>query len=125
MELEQEVYEMAGVMLRQPVDGDGERALRGFCQAALDELGGRLRENVTPESIGGGFVRAAATLALSLYISAEAVSPAESFSAGSLSVRRRSSKSAAEAAVSLRRQAELMLTGYLRDSGFEFRAVRG
>ena len=125
MELELEVFELAKGMLGQTPGPEREKSLEGMCACAVDELRGRLRESVAIEDMGGSFARAAATLALSFYIGAGCLSEAESFSAGSVSVKRRSASDAQTAAASLRRQAELMLTGYLTDSGFDFRAVRG
>lgn len=125
MELEREVFELAKGMLGQLSGPEGEKSLESMCAAAVDELKGRLRESVSVEDIEGSFVRAAATLALSLYIGAWSLSGVESFSAGSVSVKKKSASDSQAAALSLRRQAELMLMGYLTDSGFNFRAVRG
>lgn len=125
MELEREVFELAKGMLGQTPCPEREKSLENMCASAVDELEGRLRENVSMEDMKGSFVRAAATLGLSFYIGAGCLSETESFSAGSVSVKRRSASDTQAAALSLRRQAELMLTGYLTDSGFDFRAVRG
>ena len=125
MELELEVFDLAKDMLGQSLGPEGERSLEGMCASAIDELKGRLRENISIENMERHFARAAATLALSFYIGAESLSREESFSAGSVSVRRRSAADTQAAVQSLRRQAELMLMGYLRDVGFDFRAVKG
>lgn len=125
MELEREVFELAKGMLGRPSAPEGDGALEGMCAAAVDELKGRLKEGVSTESLEGSFARAAATLALSLYIEAGSLSGVESFSAGSVHVKRTGASASQTAALSLRRQAELMLMGYLVDGGFDFRAVKG
>lgn len=50
---------------------------------------------------------------------------ASSVKVGSVTVSRRGSGSVRSSAASLRKQAETMLAGYLKDSGFDFRGVRG
>lgn len=124
MELEREVFELAKVMLGGSAGAESDGIIESMCVAALDELRDRLREDVSAESLGGSFTRAAATLALSFYIGAGSFLGVESFSAGGLKIKRRNASDAQTAAASLRRQAELMLTGYLKDSGFDFRTVK-
>ena len=69
-------------------------------------------------------MRAAGVLAVALFIGLEYPS-ADSFSAGSVTLKRRGAEATKNASQSLRNQAELMLTGYLKDGGFCFGAVRG
>ena len=63
---------------------------------------------------------AAGMLALSMYIAASGSGEVTAFKAGNLSVERRGGESAAD---SLRRQAELLLSGYMEDQGFAFRCI--
>lgn len=124
MAAEKAVFELAKVLVREPMDAGELAALESMCRAAEEELSTRLREELTAEDVGDRFTLAAATLGLSLYVGAGSGGQAESFTAGSMSLRRRSAGGTAEAAELLRRQAELMLAGSLIDGGFEFRAVR-
>ncbi len=111
-------------MVQGGVPEGQEETLREMCRAAQFELLGRLRGEVTADSIQGQFIRAAATLALSLYLGLEADGGISGFTAGSVRVERQRGADLRAGAESLRRQAELMLTGYLSDGGFSFRAVR-
>ena len=63
---------------------------------------------------------AAGMLALSMYIAASGSREVTAFKAGNLSVERARGESAAD---SLRRQAELLLGGYLEDQGFAFQCI--
>ena len=65
---------------------------------------------------------AAGMLALSMYIAASGSGEVTAFKAGNLSVETAGSESAAD---SLRRQAELLLSGYLEDQGFAFMCIDG
>lgn len=124
MDIYEEIIEKARAMVQGGVTEGQEEALREMCRAAQFELEGRLREEVSVEAIHAQFVRAAATLALSLYLGLEADRGFSGFSAGSVRVEKRTGADVRASANSLRRQAELMLTGYLSDGGFSFRAVR-
>ena len=63
---------------------------------------------------------AAGMLALSMYIAASGAGEVTAFKAGNLSVERAGGESAADA---LRRQAELLLSGYIEDQGFAFKCI--
>ena len=63
---------------------------------------------------------AAGMLALSMYIAASGSGEVTAFKAGNLSVEMAGGESAADA---LRRQAELLLSGYIEDQGFAFRCI--
>ena len=102
-----------------------ETVLMTLCMSAAEELRGRLRSGVSAAEIKERFVAAAGVLALSMYIAAGA-SPApavRSFRAGNLSVSCAGTE--VPSAASLRRQAERMLSAYLRDEEFAFLGVRG
>lgn len=124
MELKQAVFEKAKLVYREELSPAAEAALFEMCAAACCEFLGRLREEVSLEGIYEDFVRSAAVLAVSLYIGLDC-SEVDSLSAGSLRLKRRGSNAGRQTAASLRSQAELMLTGYLKDTGFCFKAVRG
>ena len=111
------------VSLGQGGEGDRER-LEPLCQAAEEELKGRLKEGVTAADCGGAFPLAAAWLALSDLAAAGAAGGVRKFSAGDVSVTE-SGAGAAGGADTLRQQAERVLAPYLMDEGFVFRGVRG
>lgn len=123
LEMRQEIFEKAKQVYREELPSGGEAALFEMSAAACRELLGRLREEVSLEAIQEEFIRAAAVLAVSLFLGLDC-SEVDSFSAGSLRLKRRSINGSRRAASSLRNQAELMLIGYLKDTGFCFKAVR-
>lgn len=114
------IFEMAKVLVRSNLSESEESALKEMCAAAFHELSFRLRDDLSVDDIRDQFIRAAATLGLSLFVGVNA-DKAVKFSAGSVNVEKRSGDASAR---SLRKQAELMLTGFLKDGGFAFRAVR-
>ena len=124
MEIYDEVFEKAKLLWRGELSLKEEAVLREMSAAACLELLGRLKEGVSASEIREQLVRAAASLAVSMFIELD-VGGLDSYSAGGLSVKRRDIKFSQEAARSLRKQAELMLIGYLRERGFDFKAVRG
>lgn len=99
-------------------------ALSAVCAAARAELAARLREGVSPEDIGETFVTACGMLAVALCMESGSVGDVSAFSAGNVSVTRKTGETGVSAA-SLRKQAERMLAAYLTDSGFYFQGVRG
>ncbi|MEF9971339.1 MAG: hypothetical protein RSF77_02885 [Oscillospiraceae bacterium] len=123
MDLINEIFTKAKALMREELPAGTEGILREMCAAARDELSFRLKAGIGIADIHDSFVRAAGTLALSLYMGLEP-EVFESFSAGSISVKRQNRVSSGASVLALRRQAELMLMGYLEDQGFDFRAVR-
>ena len=91
-----------------------------LCKAAAAQLLARLKKGVDRDAIRSEFVMAAGMLALSMYIAASGSGEVTAFKAGNLSVEMAGSESAADA---LRRQAELLLGGYIEDQGFAFRCI--
>lgn len=91
-----------------------------LCRAAAAQLLARLKKGVDREEIRSQFVMAAGMLALSMYIAASGAGEVTAFKAGNLSVERGGGESAADA---LRRQAELLLGGYIEDQGFAFECI--
>ena len=124
MEIKQEIFEKAKLVYKEELSASGEGALNEMCAAAYAELLSRLKDEVSADAIHEEFVRAAGVLAVALFIGLEYPS-ADSFSAGSVTLKRRGAEATKNASQSLRNQAELMLTGYLKDGGFCFGAVRG
>lgn len=123
MKLKQAVFEKAKLVYREELSPASEAVLFEMCASACRELLGRLREEISLEEIYEDFVRGAAVLAVSLFVGLDC-SEVDSFSAGSLRLKRRGSNAGRRTAASLRSQAELMLTGYLKDAAFCFKAVR-
>ena len=91
-----------------------------ICGAASAELVARLRSGVLPCEIQPLFVMAAGMIALSMYIALPSAAGISSFRAGSVSA---TMKNDGESAKALREQGERILAAYLRDCGFDFRAV--
>ena len=60
-----------------------------------------------------------------MYIQLNGSDETSVFSAGNLSVSRRTPEQVNASAYTLRRQAESMLSAYLVDNGFDFRGVQG
>ncbi len=85
----------------------------------------RLREGVSPDDIGELFITAAGMLALSMYIEVGAADDAAGVKAGNVTVSRRGAREGIASAASLRREAEAMLSAFLKDRGFGFVGVRG
>lgn len=116
-DLAEDVVKLAGVLGKR---GEDEEELRVLCGAAVEELKGLLREDVTPEDCGEVFPLAAAWMALgAAEISGDGV---ESFTAGEVSIRK---KDGLERRAALRLQAMEVMKPWLRDTGFVFRGVRG
>lgn len=123
MTISEEIYAKALSMLKEFPSQVEESRLRECCAAAEYELTDRLKEGISLESIHEQFVRGAGVLGLSMYVGMS-IDPVETASAGRVSVKRRGSSGAAASARSLRRQAELMLLGFIEKNDFDFRAVR-
>lgn len=122
MDLDKDIFEKAKIVYREELTGDDESTLYEMCRAARAEFEKRLRDGVDMTAIYDEFVRAAGVLAVSMFVALDCAG-AESFTAGSVTLKRGGSYGAKKAASSLRSQAELMLAGYLRDSAFCFGTV--
>ena len=120
-----EIYDCVESMLGTRIAEQQVPIVRRVCETAGNELLQRLREGISAESIQPLFVSAAGILALSMYIQLSSVDEVSAFSAGSLSVSRRTQAQIVDSAHTLRRQAESMLAAYLVDNGFDFRGVQG
>ena len=123
MDTDKDILEKAKTVYRETLSAAEESALFEMCLAAHAELERRLKDGVSVESIYDEFVRAAGVLAAAMFVSLDCTG-ADSFTAGSVTLKRGGASSAKRAAASLRNQAELMLAGYLRDGTFCFGAVR-
>lgn len=119
----QEILQRAKLVIGEELAPLSEELLYEMCMAAHLELFTRLREDVSVDEIREQYVRAASVLAVSLFVGLEP-GQVESFTAGNVTVKRRSAKAAQDNARSLRAQAETMLLGYLQERDFCFRAVR-
>lgn len=100
-----------------------EAFLRDMCDAAYEEMFKRLKNDVDFEAIREKFIRASALLALSMCMGIE-TEETESFSVGSVSVKKTAAADRRKSAEALRKQAEMMLAGLLEDESFGFRTVR-
>lgn len=118
----EKIFELAQGMAR--TGPEDEAALRTLCQAAEEELTGRLRPGVTAGDCGERFPLAAALLALSGLAAAGAAGGVRRFSAGDVTVEEQGTDAAARAAA-LRLQAERVMAAWLKDDGFVFPGVRG
>lgn len=107
------------------VEAGEEETLASLCQAAQEELEGRLRPDVTAEECRGALVIAAAWIALAgLWVSRQGgEEDITAWSAGDVSVSGR--RSAGERAAVYRAQAERLMAPYVADGGFAFLGVRG
>ncbi|MEG1490886.1 MAG: hypothetical protein RRY04_01180 [Oscillospiraceae bacterium] len=123
MDIDLEIFDKAKLLMKENLDARAEKLLKEMCVMARFELEKRLKSEISLVEIRDQFVRAAGALAVSLFIGLE-TSEVESFSAGSVSVKKRGVVSAKASAESLRWQAELMLCGYLEDRSFDFRTVK-
>ena len=123
MDINQEIFEKAKLIYKEELSTSAENALVEMCAAANNELMQRLKDGVSVGSIHDEFVRAAGILGIALFIGLDC-SSMDSFSAGNVTLKKRGDAAIRNASESLRNQAELMLTGYLKDGGFCFRAVR-
>ncbi len=123
MDIKQEIFEKAKLVYKEELPASAESALYEMCVAAYGELLSRLKDGVSVDTIHDEFVRAAGVLGIALFIGLDCPS-LDSFSAGNLTLKKRGNEATRSASKSLRSQAELMLTGYLKDGGFWFGTVR-
>lgn len=117
----EEVFKLAKALGRTAAADD--ETLLTLCALAWEELLGRLREGVAAEDCTPALRMGSAWLALSMLCAGDCTGGTESFSAGALTIKRGSGKSALERAVALRRQAEQVMAPYLKDREFRFLGV--
>lgn len=109
----EEIYSAAAALC-----GEESEILGLLCKTAEEELKGRLKPDITPESIKALYITAAAMLACGMYRAS--YGGVKSWSAGQVSVTEEAGGE------NLRDRAELLLAGYIDSgSGFDFRGVRG
>ncbi len=105
------------------VDEAEETAIACLCEAAEQELLGRLKDSVSREDCGSAFDAAGAWIALAGLCEARAAGETvTAFSAGELTLK---TKNGAEdsGADALRRQAERLMKPFLEEDGFCFLGV--
>lgn len=105
------------------VDETEETAIACLCEAAEQELLGRLKDGVSREDCGSAFDAAGAWIALAGLCEARAAGETvTAFSAGELTLK---TKNGAEdsGADALRRQAERLMKPFLEEDGFCFLGV--
>lgn len=118
MTLKEQVFAQA-VLLAGELDGQQTDLLNILCAAATASLTARLKEGITPEDCKADFVAAASLLALASLNGTDSAEQLEEFKAGDLTVKRGSKDAASRC---LQRQAEMMITPYLKDR-FAFQGV--
>ena len=123
MDIKQEIFEKAKLVCREQLSESAELILMEMCEAAYSELLSRLKEEASVDVIYDEFVRAAAVLGVALFVGLGTDST-DSFSAGNVTLKKRGEAANQKLSESMRRQAELMLRGYLKDNGFFFGTVR-
>lgn len=100
------------------LDEQQRSVLERLCAAADSDMALRLREDVTPEDCYDSYVCACAWMALSGLGSVRDGAGVESFTAGTLTVRKSTGASNC-----LAMQAEVLMAPYVQSSGFRFRRV--
>lgn len=100
------------------LDAQERSVLERLCAAADSDMALRLREDVTPEDCYDSYVCACAWMALARLGDARNAAGVESFTAGTMTVRK--SKGASNC---LAMQAEVLMAPYLRSTGFRFLRV--
>lgn len=108
------------------IGGNDPAGLELFCRSAEEMLLRNLKPGISPEEFKETFITAAALTALSMVqTAAGGTDEVSSYSAGSVSVTRKSSQSIESGKDSLLRQAELLLAPYTLGGDFAFLGVRG
>lgn len=118
MSLTQQIFAQAVLLAGELLERQ-EVLLRLLCGSAANALEARLRRGITPQDCKADFVAAASLYALAALSETEGLDGVESFTAGDLTVHK--GKSSAASAC-LRRQADLMISPYCKDS-FSFQGV--
>lgn len=120
MTLTEQVYAQA-VLLVGELEAKQSRLLQLLCASATSTLTAQLREGLQPEDCKADFVAAASLMALAGLNPLSESNQVEQLQAGDLTIRRgEGGKDAASRC--LRRQAELMISPYLKDQ-FTFLGV--
>ena len=118
MMLADQVFAQA-VLLSGGLDPRQEPLLRILAEGVCSSLAMQLRQGLTPEDCKADFIAAASLYALAALAGAEDARQAEQFTAGDITLRRKSADAASNC---LRNQAELMIAPYLKDR-FSFQGV--
>lgn len=118
MILEERIFAQA-LTLAGDLDARETALLRVLCRGAERSLTAQLRRGLTAEDCLADFVSAAGLMALAALSETGEGDVVEQFTAGDVTVRKRSASAAANC---LRYQARVMMTPYLRDN-FLFQGV--
>ena len=118
MSLTDQIYAQALVLIRDLQDRD-RPMLEVLCRSAEVSLLAKLREGVSAEDCKADFVAAASLYALAAMTEMDAQVQLEQFTAGDLTLRRKSNDAAV---CCLRYQAELLMMPYVKDR-FVFQGV--
>ena len=118
MILTDQVYAQA-MLLAGGLEKQQEQLLKVLVTGICGSLSARLRQGLTPDDCRADFIAAASLYALSALTEVKDAGETEQFTAGDITLRRRSADAASNC---LRSQAELMIAPYLQDR-FSFRGV--
>lgn len=118
MMLREQVFAHAALLAGE-MDGRQSDLLNALSIAVTASLTARLREGITPDDCKADFVAAASLLALADLNGVDSVEQVEEFKAGDLTVKQGSKDAASNC---LRRQAEMLILPYLKDT-FSFQGV--
>ena len=111
MILKEQVFAHA-LLLAGGLEKQQEELLKVLVTGTCSSLAARLRQGLTPDDCRADFIAAASLYALSALAEVKDAGEAEQFTAGDITLRRRSTDAASNC---LRSQAELMIAPYLRD----------
>ena len=101
---------------------EGDPLLAALCRAAETAWTARLKRGVTPVDCGEVFLCAAAFTAAADHLAGQCGGSVESFTAGELSIKKRSGWNDSEA---MRKIAERLMVPYVAEERFAFKGVRG
>lgn len=118
MTLTEQVY--ANAVLLFPVDADEQALLlEVLCQSAVSGLSRQLADGITPDTCKADFIAAASLYALAALQEADPMARVQEVKIGEMTLKKGNSTTVA---ASLRQQAEVMMSPFVKDR-FSFRSV--
>ena len=103
---------------------EGDPLLEALCHAAETAWTARLKHGVTPADCGEVFLCAAAFTAAADHLAGQCGGDVESFTAGEISIKKRSG-SGWNDSEAMRKIAERLMAPYVAEERFAFKGVRG
>ncbi len=116
---------LAAAKILTGAGSEEEAILQMLCAAWIQEWENRLREDVTADDCQEALICAAALCAAAGLIAGRSGDPVSGFTAGAVSVSRRSGAEVSAAANVLTEQAERLMAPWTGTADFSFRGVRG